>query len=356
MTATLTPQVAKVLRYLKDEISVKSIGSPLPPVGEIRKALGVSQLSVQRAFDVLETRGRISRQPRKGIFICDHTQSGEFAIVVRPQLLGPLASPYYALSCNSLVEMTHDRRPKIEARMRFGKPAPSELEYAATLSITQPQVMAKLRGVFSFHPLFDVGQKLQEHGIPVILLGGSHQPQHGEHVVSFDFADAFRQYVKMLITGGCRSVGIIGIAIGRSTKQYIRTLNDMGLETRDEWLLACKTGKDMSIKGGYRQFMRLWLQPNRPDGLIVLDDIMCRGVLQGCLQLGIDLPGDLQLVSHANKGVEFPYHKSVSRLEFDSTLQARHAVELVIQILEGRDPAPESTLVPGRIVVGQTTA
>lgn len=343
-----------VLRYLKDEIRSKHVGSPLPPVGEIRKTLGVSQLSVQRAYDFLETRGRISRQPRKGIFICDHTQSGEFAIVVRPVFLGPSASPYYSLTCNALVEMTHERRPGVEARMHLGKPAPTEREYAQTLDLLEPHVVAKLRGVFAFHPLFDVSRKLYELGVPVVSMG-SIEGRHGEHAVYFDTENGIRQYAQALARGGCKTVGIVGIPLGNDPDMYEDGISTLGLQTKSEWLIRCHAYKDLSIKGGYEQFMQLWNCDTRPDGVIVLDDVMCRGVLQGCLQLGVDLPTDLQLVSHANKGVEFPYHKPVTRVEFDAVEQARHAVDLSIRLLRGETP-PMTICIPGVPVAGRTTA
>lgn len=101
--------------------------------------------------------------------------------------------------------------------------------------------------------------------------------------------------------------------------------------------------------------MQLWKLPQKPDGIVVTDDVACRGILQACLQLGVDLPNDVQLVSHSNKGVEFPYHKPLTRLEFDPQEQVKHALELIVDMLGNKTITEKHVLVPGKLISGDTT-
>ncbi len=293
METTLSSTTRKTLDYLSEQIKDLSIGAPLPSVGEIRKTLGVGQLPIQKAFDLLETQGKIVRKRRKGIFVSDHTQTGEIVIIVRPGLLGPFASPYYAFACDALVQMIHEQRPRMEIRINPGRPAANEQEYAQALNLTKPEIAAKLRGVFSFHPLFEVSQKLGCLGIPVILMGNM-DCNCGEYSISFDSQGGYQQYMTALVNAGCKSVGIIGAvdyeegALCSALEIGIHAAGEAGLKIKPEWIPVTKTKKEITSKIGYEQFLQLWNQPEKPDGIIVVDDIVCRGVLQGCLQMGID--------------------------------------------------------------------
>lgn len=357
MKLTVSPQVDKALAYLSDQIHDLPVGMPLPSIGEIRRELGISQLSVQKACDLLELRGRIIRKPRKGIFVSDPTQTGEIAIVVKPEELVPSASPYYALACNALCQVIHEHRPRMEVRMHIGKPAMGR-QFVTTLDLTHHDVVPRLRGVFSFVPLEEVGRELEDLGIPVVALGHSFE----KYSVSFDSKISSRQYMETLARAGCRSAGILGITTwwdnDASHEWLERGCNAAaaaGLEIRPEWMPVTREVHNLTGRIGYEQFMELWKQPEKPDGIIVIDDITCRGVLQGCLQQGVDLPGDLQLITHANEGVEFYYHKSLTRVEFDAQKQVHHAVEMMFQLLQGREPNERNKIVPGKLILGDTT-
>jgi DNA-binding LacI/PurR family transcriptional regulator len=358
METTLSSTTRKTLDYLSEQIRDLSIGAPLPSVGEIRKALNVGQLPIQRACDLLEAQGKIVRKRRKGVFVSDHTQSGEIVIVVRPVLFGPFASPYYAFACDALVEMIHEQRPHVEVRIHPGRPTANEREYAQTLDLTKPEIAAKLRGVFSFHPLFEVSQKLRELDVPVILMENI-QCCKDEYSVSFDERDTVRQYMVTLAQAGCKSVGVLGMALcdegapAHWLKPIVEAAQIEGLAIISEWTPMAK-GK-VTAQVGYEQFLHLWNLSEKPDGIIVTDDVACRGVLRGCLHLGVDLPNDIQLITHSNKGVEFPYHKSLTRIEFDAREQVRHGVDLALKLLRGKKPGERHIRVPGRLVLGDTT-
>ena len=109
-------------------------------------------------------------------------------------------------------------------------------------------------------------------------------------------------------------------------------------------------------QAGFDVMVRLWSSDEKPDGLIVLDDILCRGVLRATLTLGVDLPRDLKLVSTSNRGIGFPYHKPVTRVEFDTAQLAEHAVQRMIQLSGWRSA---DTLAPiaikGKLIEGETT-
>lgn len=365
MVEKISPKVKEVFHVLRGRIKTMPVGVPLPTFSELKGVLNVGQLTIQRAYDMLEVQGYIDRKVGKGVFVADRTQTGEFAIVILPEMLGPPASPYYALTCNALVEMVHERRPSTNIKMHFGKVDAINHQFIPPQDLIHPNIAAKLRGVFSFHPLCEegheeVGQELSRLGVPVITMGEKGRLS-GDYSVAFDSEDSVRQYLTALAQAGCKTIGILGkVSFGNKTtfpwiKPDLEAAKSLGLELRPEWIPISKCLSEITDKIGYEQFLQLWKRNEKPDGIIVLDDVVCRGVLRGCLQLGVDLPGDIQLITHANKRVELPYHKSITRLEFDAEEQARHAVDIARNLLQGNTVEVRKILVPGKLILGDTT-
>ena len=90
---------------------------------------------------------------------------------------------------------------------------------------------------------------------------------------------------------------------------------------------------------GYDLFMRMWKDSGRvqrPDGIIVSDDVLFKGVLRAILQLGLKLPDDLQLITYSNKGCDLPYHKSVTCVEFDIEAKVQCTVKMMNTLMRGQ--------------------
>lgn len=356
------PRYKQTVQVLKNYIRESDIkpNSKLPPLRELIKSLNLSNTTVNRALEHLEREGIIERQHGRGLFVVDRIKTGELAIVVQPQLLSPTASPYYSLACNALSSMINVNCPLMDLRVHVGKPAESEAEFADTLDLANPEVITRLRGVFTFHPLFDQGRKLEEHGVPVVLMRKK-ACTPDEFMVAFDDSDSGRQYLRPLIQGNCKSIAVLGMASVDSSLSthwhvpMLEAIRQHDLQTKPEWMPITPNVPHITAKTGYDQFMQLWKLPQKPDGIVVTDDVACRGVLQACLQLGVDLPNDVQLVSHSNKGVEFPYHKPLTRLEFDPQEQVKHALELIVGMLGNKTITEKHVLVPGKLISGNTT-
>src|SRR5689334_3445149 len=84
-----------VYAALEQRIRGLTPGRSLPTMPELRRELSVSQLTIERAYEALAARGLIERKKGRGVYVADRTQTGEFAIVVRPALIGSHSHPYY---------------------------------------------------------------------------------------------------------------------------------------------------------------------------------------------------------------------------------------------------------------------
>ena len=361
----ISPRARETYNALRNRIKDLPCGVPLPSLSDIRSELGVGQATVEKAFAQLEAQGLIERKPRKGVFVADRTATGEMAIVLKPQFFGAEASQAYRITCTALTEALHTQNPRWNIKMHLGKVVTDGEDFPATLNIMEPAILPRLRGIFTFHPLYDLEQKLERVNVPVIHINGMNRMHGGTYHVAFDHKDFFQQSVQHLRDAGCRSIGMLWNE-NTNVKQELQTdslriISELaamhGLECRPEWMpFQVPDGTSgVTEQDGYDLFMQLWKQSEKPDSVIVVDDVLCKGVLRAVLQLGVKLPEDIQLITYANKGVPLPFHKPVTRIEFDVEAQAERAVEMMDGLVGGLKPKSELVLSTGKFMKGKTT-
>ncbi|MDD5706152.1 MAG: substrate-binding domain-containing protein, partial [Kiritimatiellae bacterium] len=223
----------------------------------------------------------------------------------------------------------------------------------ASLDLLDPAVLPRLRGVLSFHALYELDGKLSEAGVPVIYLGAG--PPCGTGVF-LDDADMLRQGMRRLAQVGCRNAMLLHPVSGDSEYNRARiaaaAARACDLKFANE-PVVCE--QRLVERHGYDAFMRLWRGGRRPQGVMVSDEILCHGVLRAVLELRLDLPRDLQLISHASRGVAFPYAGAVSRLEFDTDAWADRALRMLIACIHGQPPRKKQERLRAVWVPGDTT-
>lgn len=332
-------------------------GVPLPPVPELMAELSSSRVTLDKVYNLLEQQGLIERKWRKGVFVADRlTTTGEVAIVLKRTLLDPGASRTYALACSGLRGALHDFNPKWAVKLHLGEGTVSDLEMFTFLDLLEPTVLPRLRGVLSFHSLQAMEAKLAAADVPVVYVGTSAPWGPG---VFLDHDRMVRDGIRRLAEAGCRRVALLwSWMIGQPTKGgegevAAAAAADCGVEFREEGI-----GHDLggwTERHGYELFMRLWWQPERPDGVMVVDDVLCHGVLRAIQELRVNLPGDLRLVTHANRGIDFPYPRPVSRVEFDLNEWTGKAVKMLETRIRGGCPEPTAEYVQATWIKGETT-
>mgnify|MGYP001553681021 CR=1 FL=1 len=118
----------------------------------------------------------------------------------------------------------------------------------------------------------------------------------------------------------------------------------MGFETRCEWIPPSLHAGHVREEDGHACMLALWEAEEKPDALIVTDDIMAKGVCQAILQLGVRVPADLAMVTHANSdsGIFYPF--PMPCIEFDVPECARKAGELLLDLLADPNLPPREII------------
>ncbi len=351
------PLTTQAYQTLRQQIQLMSPGVPLPPILELMEQLGVGRLTLDKVYALLERQGYIERKRRKGVFVADRIQTGEIAIVLSEAFLAPGASQAYAQQCRLLRHELHEATPNWTVKLHLGPGTIPGYEIPENLDLLEPTVLPRLRGVLSFIGLFEVEAKLQEAGVPVVYLGASRDKNPG---VLFDMDQFLRDGIRHLAECGCRTVTMLHTRyIGKKPleKSHVpvaaTAAAECGLEFRDEWLGYGEGGWGERL--GYDLFLRVWNQGEHPDGILVTDDILCHGVLRAIQEQQICLPRDLRLLTYANRGFDFPYPQSVTRIAFDLDDCAVRAVRMLEKLAQGKPLENPVENVRGTFVKGETT-
>ena len=317
----------------------------------------VSHMTMRQALNVLVEEGWLRRQRGKGSVVVDRLSTGEFAIVASPEMLAADASPFYRMTISALIEELRAVNPRYRASIHLGQAGvPDEDGFAATVDLLDPRIAASMRGVFTFKPLYAVAETLEAQGVPVVRLGCGAE----EWSVWYDATDLVCRGVAHLAACGCRRPALIWGSSARPSRHeeafdtlFAETAQKHGLEVRPEWLSHIEA-YNWTEQNGYDLFAAIWSQAKRPDGLLVTDDMLCRGSLRAITRLGVQVPEQLRLVTHANAGVSLPFHLTVTRLESSPADFARQACDLMLRRARGQAPAKKRVVIPTRLVPGET--
>jgi len=163
----------------------------------------------------------------------------------------------------------------------------------------------------------------------------------------FDFGGMVRSSLAALAEAGCRRMAIISWAGGGVFEDG---LNERGLPVVPQWV---KTGTHPSLpEAGYRLFGEVWdARREKPDGLLVMDDVYVPGVVRAIRERRIRVPQKLKVIAHSNKGNRFDYPFPVTLMENDPELQAEGLLDaLLVKMGQKPQEAPVRRFLESMVV------
>jgi len=148
--------------------------------------------------------------------------------------------------------------------------------------------------------------------------------------------------VHQLIGAGRSRIGLIGGDTPQMAATFKKELLAHGAAPVAEWIASIPGNQ--SIAGlGWRQFQQIWsARVDKPDGLLVLDDIMFRDAAMAILAVSIEVPRQLMVVTHSNKGSNIHYPFPVVRLENDPDTVAAAMADMLAALLR-KEPVKEKS-------------
>lgn len=346
-TTTAEPAYVQIARQVRREIQLGRLtpGQRLPSSLELVEKWRVGYQVVHDALATLAAEGLLERAPRRGTFVSPKVARTMIGLLFGPRLADEQAHFYRAgqkaLETEILARgwacRTYDHFSNSE-----GRPHPPETQVYQDLA-NDAQCFA-LKGLVQF----DLGEGGLVHpagqrGLPKVALESS------ENGTDFDrdWSEFGRNTVQFLAAKGCKKImcllGTHQPSRARSSKldTVFLTARELGLPAPSiEWLVTPARGEPLE-RAAYEQAGRVvrgWRDKadGRPDALLVMDDIMMRGVGLALLDHGLKTPRDLRVLVCTCEEVNLWYGMPVARHEISLRRIAKEMLDLLQRRIAGR--------------------
>jgi len=331
----VVPRHLQVTDRLRELILGGSVapGDVLPTIHQLAKQFDTSYFTVQSALTPLVEEGLIERRRRVGTIVKHNPAVLTCAgVYCGNGLLDEWAFAFCRELCRQIRQQLDEQHVQtllyadMRSHNRQNVPLPELTDAIRTCRI---QAL--------FVPLCDGVSFPWLTRFPVATSFANSRQPPGR--MCFDGGQMLRLVLGRLHDLGCKRIGVINsIRAPRDThdesfrfcQAFVAAAAELGMETRDSWVITPTGDVGQHESCGYASFRNLWGQSERPDGLFVYPDTSARGAMTAALELGVRVPDDLKMVFHHNTGVDWVCPLAVDWVETD---MARWAAEMIKEVL-----------------------
>lgn len=160
--------------------------------------------------------------------------------------------------------------------------------------------------------------------------------------------------VSQLVEAGCARIGAIAGPLttlpGRERfNAFSQTMQGHGLHVPGPWVRV----SDFSIEGGYREMMALLNAPDRPDGVVVQNNMMAIGALRAIRELGLRIPQDVAVAVFDEVSLADLLNPALTIVVQPAEEMGRAAAQLLLDRIAGNRSLPVQELVfEPRLILG----
>jgi len=308
-----------------------------PTVTQLRSRWGGSLATLNMALSELESRHIIYRKHGVGIFVSPHLVSQKVwyhvGLICPPNLLSMGHSPFWDI----LVQRAEERAVAHGEDLSFHFALPESQSRHESAPFHSGLVHAiengQLHGILAIQLKPNAMQWLENCGVPVVA----------HHQVKHDMNALVQMGVETLVARGCRQLALwspvspqqirdsyhaegarhfaiqykefFRAAVGRNQLPFHEEF------TRQNLNLLEKGNSQVILEReqGYQTALEVLSQTPRPDGIVIIDDLMTPGVLAALEKLGLKIGKDIHIAtrSNAQSPVLAGHENHLIRLEFD---------------------------------------
>lgn len=196
---------------------------------------------------------------------------------------------------------------------------------------------------------------LDAQQFPTVLIG---RDETSSSILSVDNNNEQGAYdaTQHLIQQGHERIGFVSgppdLTVSRDRMAgYRRAMNEAGLKIRSEWIVE----GEFLQHSGYRAMSMMMDLPERPSGLVVIDDVVGFGVLRGLSELGHRVPDDISIVSFNNIPLSEWATPPISSVDIGTYQLGYTASQQLIRLIHGEEIYQRRTLIPHRLIVRESS-
>ena len=318
----------RIDRLLRDEL-VRGRWAPgdrLPTWDELETRFDVSRMTLRKGLAELQRDGFLVAATKRGTFVAEHPPHlCRFGIVLPESPNGSRWSSFFDALLRAGEAMGGDDARSFEPYLGIGW-TPSERELARLAGDIRQRRLAGLLVISYAEQALEQASLLNTPLLPHVHLSMGHEPMRSAPAVptiSPNF-EAFQQRaVRHLRQRGCQRIAVLlygGTPDGWDARSW-RAAIEAGGAHIPPYLLQ---GVPIHTPAWATSCVQLMMQlppDQRPDGLIITDDVLTGPAVQGATSAGmtIDAPGDdgLAVISHRNFPASGDVPAGVACLGFD---------------------------------------
>ena len=341
-------------------------GAKLPTMQQLSVDLGISVMTLNRALSELEAQGIVVWRQGSGTYVGEKVGQKSIGLVYDRDVFGPGTSPF----CGLLLHEAQRRAEEHGEQFSLFLAAPSPSGLPVHQDLADAIENRRLTGLLFAGESNPAALKwLLKQKLPLVAL--SYAPIT-TYRVRIHHAQTVYLGAQELARRGCQNIALWipeGVGIGRESGAesfeeldfFKRALEDCNIVFRPELVLNSQnltatvppqppqTNQQQGHNAAHEVFADT---ENRPDGIVILDDMMTRGALAGLSQIGIKCGQDVQIASHTNKGSHllFGFEEQLILLEIAPAEIAATMFEMLETLMRGEKLAQNVVSIAPRVV------
>jgi DNA-binding LacI/PurR family transcriptional regulator len=333
---SLYSEVSRTLRHKIFSAVNQGEDLKLPTFRALAKELGVSSTTIRQSLKMLTDEGIISTRQGSGIYVSDELRQGRktLAVIYKVMSEASIRSPWYGRLLQEINQYLEQR----------GWLARNYTLYHGTQKRDErvmEQLIAdakngKFSGMISFAEFEWMKDGFREllNSLKIKYVTTDYFDQ--TNVVIPDYFDLGRLGAEYLYKRGIRKMGLLGVNNTRNDPLRWDQTGFMSVVTSHPDIQVLPEWNQLivpTIGNGYDAFERLWSQPQRPEGLVIADDVMFLGVAMAMNKLGVNCPKDIQLIVHGTEGAIERCGVNSPRICFSTQRNASLMVDQILSMI-----------------------
>lgn len=346
----------RILKYMQIYEDLKSRiengelpnGSMLPSERELSHRYEAQRPTLRKALTELKEQGYITTRPGSGSYVTYTGSSSDteaLSSMIAFIISGDMdrqAQLYHIQVCNYLEDyFRHKRVSVLFAKIGAGGEMPAFL--------TNPAQVDGIIWVSNIEEQYLENAK--RAGIPCLCL--ANDSSLFPRINYANFAAGF-DATKYLLQRGCRRIAFINGIKGSVTRErfagYQEALLTYGITPKEEWIVD----GDWSYAAGERAAQRLLSAGLPIDAVLGSNDMTAIGALKTFCASGIRVPEDVRVIGIDNIEEGRSCVPALSTIAVSQKDIARTAYLFMQELIAGH-PVPEEIIIPGHLIIRETT-
>lgn len=335
----------QIAASLRQEVGVRFMpAEKLPGMHELKDRFGVSINTIGAALDMLAGEGLVEKKRGSGVYVSDRAGRRRIGILSELDLFDSRISPQWRSLAGAVKSELEAAGHAPQFYIGDAEPGPGATDEPTCAAFWEDAAAGRLDGAVILDVPSTEAWQARVWNCPIPVVGAM-----TPYTVTTDLGSIAKAAVARLAAQGCRRLGLLA---WHGEAAFVEAVKNHGLTTCEAWVRA---DLDPAVRGaGWEEFREIWsAKAGRPDGLVILDDVLFADAQLALLELGVRVPEELRLAVLTNRNASPPIRVPLTAFETDPAEKAAELMGLLRQRLDGELAAPVTRQVSFREVAVQ---